>query len=401
MTAKTLQMSTHADYFDKGCRPFLLQFPPCIARIVSSKERDEPQLPGSTADAWSRSTSFGRDIDTHSDHCPSPRKHSLHSFFDPADVRPWTSDRFQMVGKVQDAARNKGQVHEMCDSMHGKRVAVKHMPNDWVCRSHDDFMRHHPGETERPWVDIGCMALLNSTSFPYGCELLGVYRDEQSTRVVTELASEGDLFSWCGVPSSEPAGPTREALVRPLARQIIDSVKRLHELSIVHRDLSLENILLTTRPEDGTMQIQVIDFGMTSRDRCFRNCVRGKPSYQAPETHTGQECDGFLCDAFAVGVTLYALLMKDYPWLSTRPGGCKCFEFVRRNGFRAYAMKRKLRGSSSTVAESMSEQLLQLLEGLLAVNPVDRLTLGEAGGWAEGSRPGSVWDLAWLNRATL
>lgn len=28
---------------------------------------------------------------------------------------------------------------------------------------------------------------------------------------------------------------------------------------------------------------------------------------------------------------------QDYPWLSTRPGGCKCFEYVRKHGFRACA----------------------------------------------------------------
>ena len=30
-------------------------------------------------------------------------------------------------------------------------------------------------------------------------------------------------------------------------------------------------------------------------------------------------------------------LPQDYPWLSTRPGGCKCFEYVRKHGFRACA----------------------------------------------------------------
>jgi hypothetical protein len=26
---------------------------------------------------------------------------------------------------------------------------------------------------------------------------------------------------------------------------------------------------------------------------------------------------------------LYAVFMKDYPWLSTRPGACKQFEYVK------------------------------------------------------------------------
>ena len=31
----------------------------------------------------------------------------------------------------------------------------------------------------------------------------------------------------------------------------------------------------------------------------------------------------------------HAARAQDYPWLSTRPGGCKCFEYVRKHGFRS------------------------------------------------------------------
>merc|ERR1719330_505265 len=108
---------------------------------------------------------------------------------------------------------------------------------------------------------------------------------------------------------------------------------------------------------------------MTSTGRRFRNEVRGKASYQAPEVHDDKEYDGFLSDAFAVGVTIYATLMKDYPWLSTRPGGCKCFEFYRKYGLRAYLSKRKVRGTNLPIAHYMSEEVIQLLEGLTAIDP--------------------------------
>lgn len=317
---------------------------------------------------------------------------ALHAAFSRAEVRQWEPARFRALGKLQDAVRNKGQVHRMLDVVEGRSVAVKKMPNDWACSGQEDFLAQHPSEMEHPWQDVGCTAFLNRVGYPYACRLLGVYRDAAHTYVVSELASEGDLFSWCADPAFPAPGLGREAHVAPVARCVFDAVLRLHEMSIVHNDISLENILLAGAAAGGGPEVRVIDFGMAATGRRIRRRVRGKAAYQAPETHTEEEYDGFLADAFAVGVALYAALVKDYPWLSTREGQCKCFEYVCKHGFRAYLRKRKLPGGGSSVAQHLSEPSVQLLEGLLALDPTERLTLGESA-WP-GRR--SVWDEPWL-----
>lgn len=205
--------------------------------------------------------------------------------------------------------------------------------------------------------------------------------------MVSDLASEGDLFSWCSVPSSHAPGLAREAVVLPFAMQILDAVQRLHALGIVHGDLSLENILLAHGLGSEAPRVQLIDFGMASTCRIRHRRV-SKPSYQAPEMHSEPEpleYDGFQSDAFALGVVIYTLLMQDYPWVSTRPGVCKCFAFCRRFGFRDFVKKRSIRGGTTKVIQHMSEPFLRLLEGLLSPNPEKRFTLnedprGEAGG---------------------
>lgn len=423
-------------YFTKGSRPFLLQFPACVGRLVLAEgpperktndacstiatdavDRDGRRFPArvkrddfASSETISTATA-GLDSRQVSQACCPPRRRNRHEFassdtvtylplapdalhtaFDPAAVQAWDPQRFKVLGKVQDAVRNCGQVYRMLDSTDDRQVAVKKMPNNWVCMCHDEFVKEHPQETELPWQDIGCTSFLNGVGYLYGCPLLGVYRDAESTNVVTALASEGDLFSWCGAHSATPPGSTRESLMLPLAIQVLESVRNLHEMSIVHRDLSLENLLVSTDPKQSALHIQVIDFSMASTGRPVGGGIRGKASYQAPEVHAGGECDGFLSDAFAVGVILYAALVKDYPWMSTRPGGCKCFEFVCKHGFRAYVEKRRLRGGRGTVAQHMSEALLQLLEGLLALEPAQRLTLGESV-WTERK---SVWQEPWL-----
>lgn len=323
----------------------------------------------------------------------------LCSVFKPGDVQVWDPSRFEMLDKIQDAVQNHGQVLCMRDAGDGKCVAVKQMPNDWVCMSHEDFLKLHPLATEQPWQGIGCTSFLSSVGYSYGVTLRGVFRDGESTRVVMDLASDGDLFSWCNSEAVPMPGPEREALVLPLALQIGKGVMQLHDMGIVHGDLSLENIILSKENGEAALSARIIDFGMTTTQRMLCKSVRGKSSYQAPEMHSSSEYDGFLSDAFAVGVTLFALFLKDYPWLSTRPGGCKCFEFVRQHGVRAFLHQRKSREGGGKLAECISEPVLQLLEGLLEFDPARRLTLGESA-WSSADGRKSIWDEAYFRPAS-
>jgi serine/threonine protein kinase len=321
----------------------------------------------------------------------------LYSGYDPKKVLPWQEQRFQELQLLADAKRNRGTVHLMKDLERNRSVAVKQMPNWWICKSHGDFLAEHPSETELPWQDIGCTKFLNSVDFGPACSLYDVYRSATHTFVVSSFASEGDLFTQCQV-GVQP-GPERENDVSALAVQILSGVKNLHDLSIAHRDISLENILVTKSNASATKQeIRIIDYSMATSGKVWQRSVRGKASYQAPELHNHQEYDSFLSDTFSVGVTLYALLMMDYPWQSTKPNGCKCFEYVQKHGFRAYCQKRKIRGSQSRVADAMSEPLMQLLEGMLAIDPASRLTLGERRRSQEVPRR-SVWDEPWTKKA--
>lgn len=407
------------DYFAFGGKPFLSRFPPHIPGIFNPQDQaqqeggvdtnalqalqafQKAQGAGAKKEGYAARAASSRpayddlDVDDDDGFVKAPR--ALHQRYDANEVSQWPSSRFEVIRKLQDATRNRGQVVLMKNKDENRLVAVKIMPNRWVGTSHSDFVIEHPSETELPWQDVGCVRFLNNAKYPYACELLGVYRDEEHTYVVTTFATEGDLFSWC--EGGVAPGRERELAVQPIARQIMEGVQQLHDFGIVHRDLSLENVLISAAEgADPSLQIKIIDFSMASTARIFRNCIRGKASYQAPELHSDQEYDAYLTDAFSLGVTLYAVLLKDYPWLSTRPGGCKCFEYVRKHGFRAYLQKRKLRNSSQRVVEFMSEPLVCLLEGLLSFEPSERLTLGERK-WGNSRR--SIWDLTWLHQGSI
>mmetsp|Transcript_81847 Transcript_81847/g.254021 ORF Transcript_81847/g.254021 Transcript_81847/m.254021 type:complete len:383 (-) Transcript_81847:45-1193(-) len=325
-------------------------------------------------------------------------KEPIHAFFAMEDVQRWDHASFRMERTICRAPQNKGRVDQMLDACTSVYVAVKTMPNDWVCECQELFAQRHPFACERPWVDICCTAFLTSIRFPYVCPLLGVYRSSNSTSVVTEFASHGDLFGWAAACGEAP-GQARERLVRPLAGQIADAVRRLHDLSIVHGDISAENVLLVREAGAGGLRVQIIDFGMATGDRWPRGGGQGggqgRAPYRAPEVHSGEAYDGFLADAFAVGVVLCSVLMREFPWTSTRPGACRAFTHFQAHGFDAFAARRKCFKQKLTMAECTSELSRPVLAGLLSVSPSDRLTLGECV-WQDGDDRPSLWHLPWM-----
>lgn len=311
----------------------------------------------------------------------------------------WDKDAFRLVKTLQDAKRNQGRVDLMVRSDNDKEAfAVKRMPTAWVRNNASQFAEAHPRSSERPWSDLGLVRHLNVSAYPYACDLAGVYRDDLFTYVLTSLASEGDLFGWC---DREPRpGPDREVVMMPLVCQIFTAVRWLHELGIAHRDLSLENILLTEEEPGGPLKVKIIDFGMATLSQICRKELRGKASYQAPEMHTEPEYDAFLCDAFATGVVVFAMAAQDYPWTTTKRNQCQLFEYVSMYGFRKFLSKRKLRRSTTgqNLGDVMSQDLVELLEGLLQVQSRSRFCLGEryyySGAGINERR--SVWETRWV-----
>lgn len=88
-------------------------------------------------------------------------------------------------------------------------------------------------------------------------------------------------------------------------KRLLSAIKHMHERNIIHRDLKLENILLTSKESD--YEIKVADFGLsTTTDNIdlFRKC--GTPGFVAPEVLLNYQY-GTKVDIFSLGVILYVL----------------------------------------------------------------------------------------------
>jgi hypothetical protein len=106
-----------------------------------------------------------------------------------------------------------------------------------------------------------------------------------------------------------------------LALQACDALMAAHDgpEPVVHRDLKLENLMLTT-DRSGDEVVKVLDFGIAkiaekeADSRLTTVGTLGTPGYAAPEQLRAEAVDG-RTDLFAFGVILYALLTGRDPWL--------------------------------------------------------------------------------------
>jgi hypothetical protein len=119
----------------------------------------------------------------------------------------------------------------------------------------------------------------------------------------------------------EEEGPLQPDRVIRLALQVCDALMAAHEgpEPVVHRDLKLENLMLT-HDRSGDEMVKVLDFGIAkiaereADSRLTTVGTLGTPGYAAPEQLRAENVDG-RTDLFAFGVILYAVLTGKDPWL--------------------------------------------------------------------------------------
>ncbi|KAI5095398.1 calcium/calmodulin-dependent protein kinase type 1B, partial [Silurus meridionalis] len=88
--------------------------------------------------------------------------------------------------------------------------------------------------------------------------------------------------------------------------QVLEAVKYLHQLDIVHRDLKAKNLLYETPFQDS--KIVLSDFGLSKiADQGFLSTACGTPAYVAPEL-LQEKTYGKEVDLWAMGVISFILL---------------------------------------------------------------------------------------------
>lgn len=212
---------------------------------------------------------------------------------------------------------------------------------------------------DNPWTERQAVAALQR--LPPHANVLRFHQafmHNESWFLVMEYCADGDLWR---VLQQSPSNRFPEDAARGFFRQIVAGVLYLHSNAIAHRDLSLENVLVS----DGICKL--CDFGLCTDANSVCCDVVGKAYYMAPEVVAGQAYDPMAADMWSLGIMLFIILTGSPLTLKAAPKDDAVralVQFGLRSIFESW-------GISDVVSSDASD----LMAALLQVDPTKRLTI--------------------------
>ncbi|PVU88058.1 hypothetical protein BB561_006050 [Smittium simulii] len=193
----------------------------------------------------------------------------------------------------------------------GKCYRVKDISNEsadeWACKILDKTNITTGKIRERLQFEVQIVqSLPKHPRIAYGQK---VFQDEYRIYIIMELCSKRTM---------ETLIKTRKRLSEFEAKyffsQVVEGIVELHRRRIIHRDIKLANILLTSRN-----QIKIGDFGLSAflenpGDR--KTSFLGTLNYLSPEVvQRSKYGHSFAVDVWALGVFLYVMLVGKTPFM--------------------------------------------------------------------------------------
>jgi len=185
--------------------------------------------------------------------------------------------------------------------------------------------------------------------------------------IVMQYVSHGDLFKLVS------NAPLSEKVARTLFKQMISVIEYLHEKNLTHLDIKLENFLIT---DDG---IKLIDFEgcQDLKKRTSVALPAGTSGYRPPEFVKGGHQDLKSADIYSLGVVLFTMVSGTPPYTEIEENKVqkfdKYYEALRKNTTKFWEVHEHYRTEEHQ--ECFSKDFKSLVEGMLAENPKDRLSV--------------------------
>ncbi|XP_046964911.1 serine/threonine-protein kinase PLK4 [Vanessa cardui] len=183
-------------------------------------------------------------------------------------------------------------------------------------------------------------------------ELFTFFEDAHYVYLVLELAHNGELAKHFKLGTRGLS----EKAASDIFRQVVSGVLYLHTHNIIHRDLSLNNLLLTK-----DLSVKIADFGLATQlngpdEKHVTMC--GTPNYISPEV-ASRETHGLPADVWGLGCMLYTLLVGSPPFHT---------QHVKTT-------LNKVINADYKIPIELSIQAQDLLQKLLCKDPSRRITL--------------------------
>ena len=247
-----------------------------------------------------------------------------------------------------------GQVYYAKDKVYKKEVSVKKIMKDKNKEiSCDNLSLNNE-------IDI-----LKKLCHPSIIKIYEFFNTKDSYYLINEYCKYGDLVNHIKKGFDEMQ-------ISFIIYQILSGIFYLHFNNIIHRDLKLENILVSKISMTNIkgkinefLHIKIIDFGTAKlKQKSNEKTVIGTLIYMAPEVI--KQNYNNKCDLWSIGIILYILITGDTP-----------FEGKNEEEITSAILKGKYKKNNERL-KKYPKSLQSLLRHLLDVNPETRYSASQA-----------------------
>ncbi|KAH9475260.1 Protein kinase kin1 [Psilocybe cubensis] len=256
-------------------------------------------------------------------------------------------------------AGSMGKVKLATHNITGEKLAVKILPRVYpnpppqTNGNNDSAARQASRDASKEIRTLREAALSMLLYHPYICGMREMIVHQHHYYMVFEYVNGGQMLDYI-----ISHGRLRERVARKFARQIGSALEYCHLNSVVHRDLKIENILISQ-----TGNIKIIDFGLSNLfdplDHLSTFC--GSLYFAAPELLNARVYTGPEVDVWSFGVVLYVLVCGKVPF----------------DDQSMPALHAKIKRGLVEYPVWLSSECKHLLSRMLVTNPANRASLAE------------------------
>ncbi|KAF7305457.1 Non-specific serine/threonine protein kinase [Mycena chlorophos] len=194
-------------------------------------------------------------------------------------------------------AGSMGRVKLATHNITGEKLAVKILPRTTNAT---------PKDASKEIRTLREAALSMLLHHPYICGMREMIVHQHHYYMVFEYVNGGQMLDYI-----ISHGRLRERVARKFARQIGSALDYCHRNNVVHRDLKIENILIS---QSGN--IKIIDFGLSNLydPVAHLSTFCGSLYFAAPELLNAKVYTGPEVDVWSFGVVLYVLVCGKVPF---------------------------------------------------------------------------------------
>ena len=222
----------------------------------------------------------------------------------------------------------------------------------------------NPNNIKYIYQEINILKLLKNFNHKNIIKPKDFYENSEYIFLIFEYIPFGDLGDFI----QRHTRSMTSSLIKSISEQLVSSIKFLHSVGIVHRDLKLNNIMCS-RDDNGKIIIKLIDFGFSTvmTKNQLSNEIVGTLHYMPPEIINKEEYN-MKVDIWSCGVILYYLRYSRFPFDDSRRKITILYQLIRMGRFMFGNVKYDF-------TKEQDMQYKQILLKCLQVNPERRISI--------------------------